>query len=262
MTAPACTTWCSRSSTTRSTKRWPAIATTSTVTIHADGSVTVSDNGRGIPVDIAPGRGALRRRSRHDRAARGRQVRRRTRYKVSGGLHGVGVSVVNALSDTPVADHLSRRQRVPAGIRSRRAAIPAEASRRVQQARHHRALPARARRIFTNMEFHYDILAKRLRELSFLNSGVTIDLNDERDEGKHDRFASTRAASAPSCEHLAQLKTAAAPECDQPQRQQDGITVERRDAVDRLLPGERCSASPTTFRRRTVARISRDSALR
>ena len=96
---PGCITWSTRSWTTRSTKRSPASATEVNVTIHSDNSVTVVDNGRGIPVDMHE-TGQVGRRGRPDRAPRRRQVRERRLQGLSGGLHGVGVSVVNALSET------------------------------------------------------------------------------------------------------------------------------------------------------------------
>ena len=118
-------------------------------------------------------------------------------YKVSGGLHGVGVSVVNALSDYLLLTICARRQAAPPGIpprRTRRAA-GGRRCRRSERGTTIRFKPSS--QIFTNIEFHYDILAKRLRELSFLNSGVRIELIDER-ANKRDVFAARRAACRPS----------------------------------------------------------------
>src|SRR5918999_768902 len=192
------------------------------VTIHIDNSLTVIDNGRGIPVDIHSTEGISAAEVVLTKLHAGGKFDKSS-YKVSGGLHGVGISVVNALSET-LEIEIKRDGRVYQ--QSYRRGNPQARLKEVGKSKD-RGTQVTFKpdsEIFETIEFSFDILSQRLRELAFLNRGVKITIDDERSQKKHEFFYKGGLLSF--VEHLNRAKSVIHSKVVHFEGEKDGVEVE------------------------------------
>ncbi|HXD51443.1 MAG TPA: DNA gyrase subunit B, partial [Burkholderiales bacterium] len=195
-----------------------------TITIHPDNSISVQDNGRGIPTEIK--NDDEQRRSAAEIVMTELHAGGKfdnNSYKISGGLHGVGVSVVNALSEwlrlTIRRDGKSYQMEFRDGVPVSPLKETGKTEKRGTEV-HFLASKA----TFIQVEYHHDILAKRLRELSFLNNGVKIALIDQR-SGKQENFSFTGGVKG-FVEYMNRSKSALHQKIFYAEGSKEGITVE------------------------------------
>jgi DNA gyrase subunit B len=194
------------------------------VVIHADSSISIVDNGRGIPTDVKDD-DDLRRSAAEivmtELHAGGKFDQ--NSYKVSGGLHGVGVSVVNALSDW-LKLRIFRGGRIHQIEFRRGVAVAPLAMTGTTNLRGTEVHFMASVETFTRIDYHYEVLAKRIRELSFLNNGVAIELVDQRD-GKSENFAYSGGVKG-FVEYMNRSKSVLHPRVFHAVGEKNGVTVE------------------------------------
>ncbi len=203
-----------------------------TVTLHPDGSASISDNGRGVPVDLHPTEGISAAEVIMTQLHAGGKFDDNS-YKVSGGLHGVGVSVVNALSEW-LQLSINRNgkrysMRFTHGVSDAPLEIVGDAPMRPDGTRPETGTEVRflpSTDTFTMVEFKRETLEHRLRELAFLNSGVKIVFRDERPAEPIETILEYEGGVVAFVEHLDKSRTNVLPEAIQARAEKDGMTVD------------------------------------